>query len=81
MYREANKEPVWENPILFHWSLNQEGFGTSDEKKAQINLYEGKLSKCDKDKGKVITVLIKHHAMKAYWGSGGVAPLILCPRH
>jgi hypothetical protein len=23
----------------------------------------------------------KHHAMKAYWGSGGIAPLILWPRH
>jgi len=21
-----------------------------------------------------------HHAMKAYWRSGGKAPLILCPR-
>jgi hypothetical protein len=21
--------------------------------------------------------LTKHHAMKAYWGSGGIAPLIL----
>jgi hypothetical protein len=25
--------------------------------------------------------LTKHHAMKAYWGSGGIAPLILWPRH
>jgi hypothetical protein len=23
----------------------------------------------------------EHHAMKAYWGSGGIAPLILWPRH
>jgi hypothetical protein len=22
-------------------------------------------------------LLIEHHAMKAYWGSGGIAPLIL----
>jgi hypothetical protein len=31
-----------------------------------------------KGKGKVVPVLLtKHHAMKAYWGSGGIAPLIL----
>jgi hypothetical protein len=23
----------------------------------------------------------KHHAMKVYWGSGGIAPRILWPRH
>jgi hypothetical protein len=29
-------------------------------------------------KGKVIPVLLtKHHAMKAYWGSGFIAPLII----
>jgi hypothetical protein len=29
-------------------------------------------------KGKVVPVLLtKHHAMKAYWGSGRIAPLIL----
>jgi hypothetical protein len=29
--------------------------------------------------GKVVTVLFltEHHAMKAYWGSGGIAPHIL----
>jgi hypothetical protein len=35
---------------------------------------------CDKLKGKVVPVLFfltKHHAMQAYWGSGGIAPLIL----
>jgi hypothetical protein len=27
--------------------------------------------------GKVVPVLLtEHHAMKAYWGSGGIAPLI-----
>jgi hypothetical protein len=32
--------------------------------------------------GKVVPVfLTEHHAMKAYWGSGGIAPLILWPRH
>jgi hypothetical protein len=25
--------------------------------------------------------LTKHHATKAYWGSGDIAPLILWPRH
>jgi hypothetical protein len=34
-----------------------------------------------KVKGKVVPVhlvlLTKHHAMKAYWESGGIAPLIL----
>jgi hypothetical protein len=38
-----------------------------------------------KGKGKVVPVKVKvkmflcseHHAMKAYWGSGGIAPLIL----
>jgi hypothetical protein len=29
-------------------------------------------------KGKVVPVLLtEHHAMKAYWGSGVIAPLIL----
>jgi hypothetical protein len=29
-------------------------------------------------KGKVVPVLsIEHHAIKAYWGSGSIAPLIL----
>jgi hypothetical protein len=33
-------------------------------------------------KGKVVPVLLtKHHAMKAYWGSGCIAPHILWPRH
>jgi len=33
----------------------------------------------DREKGKAIPVLFlsEHHAMKAYWGSGGVAPCIL----
>jgi hypothetical protein len=33
-----------------------------------------------KVKGKIVPVLFflkEHHAMKAYWGSGGIAPLIL----
>jgi hypothetical protein len=30
---------------------------------------------------KVPVLLTKHHAMEAYWGSGGIAPLILWPRH
>jgi hypothetical protein len=31
-----------------------------------------------KGKGKVVVpLLIEHHAMKAYWGSGGIAQLIL----
>jgi hypothetical protein len=36
-----------------------------------------------KKKGKVVPVLLltEHHAMKAYWGSRGIAPLILLPRH
>jgi len=25
--------------------------------------------------------LTEHHAMKAYWGSGGIAPRIIWPRH
>jgi hypothetical protein len=25
----------------------------------------------------VLFLLTEHHAMKAYWGSGGIAPLIL----
>jgi len=30
-----------------------------------------------KGKGKVVPVILtKHHAMKAYWGSGGIAPRI-----
>jgi hypothetical protein len=30
-----------------------------------------------KVKVKLSLCLTKHHAMKAYWGSGGIAPLIL----
>jgi len=31
-----------------------------------------------KVEGKVVSVLLtEHHAMKAYWGSGGIAPCIL----
>jgi hypothetical protein len=31
-----------------------------------------------RDKGKFVPVLLaEHHAMKAYWGSGGIAPFIL----
>jgi hypothetical protein len=42
-------------------------------------LLEGSNLKLKEKKGKVIRVLVltKHHAMKAYWGSGGIAPLIL----
>jgi hypothetical protein len=35
-----------------------------------------------KGKGNVIPVLsTEHHAMEAYWGSGGTAPRILRLRH
>jgi len=36
-----------------------------------------------KGKGKDVSVifLTEHHAMKAYWGSGSIAPLILWPGH
>jgi hypothetical protein len=30
-----------------------------------------------KVKGKVFPVLAEHHAMKAYWGNGSIAPRIL----
>jgi hypothetical protein len=39
---------------------------------------------CSTHKGKRKSypcALTEHHAMKAYWGSGSIAPLILCPRH
>jgi hypothetical protein len=28
-----------------------------------------------------LCALTEHHAMEAYWGSGGIAPLILWPWH
>jgi hypothetical protein len=31
----------------------------------------------DKGKGKVVPVPSKHHAIKTYWKSGGIAPRIL----
>jgi hypothetical protein len=35
-----------------------------------------------KGEGEVpVLLLTEHHAMKAYWGSGGIAPFILWPRH
>jgi hypothetical protein len=37
----------------------------------------GGLQEDGKIKGKVSLLLTKHHAMKTYWGSGGVAPRIL----
>jgi hypothetical protein len=50
----------------------------------QLYLYLVSAMQCDnihayRKKGKVIPVLFltKHHAMKTYWGSGGIAPLIL----
>jgi hypothetical protein len=34
--------------------------------------------KCDKDKGKVVPVFFNElNAMKPYWGSGDIAPIIL----
>jgi hypothetical protein len=32
-------------------------------------------------KVKLSLCLTKHHAMKVYWGSAGIAPRILCPQH
>jgi hypothetical protein len=41
-----------------------------------------KLSVAKKGKGEVVPVfLTEHHAMKTYWGSGGIAPRILWPQH
>jgi hypothetical protein len=42
-------------------------------------LYKNKLSFMNIVKDKVVPVLppTEHHAMKAYWGSGGTAPPIL----
>jgi len=37
--------------------------------------------KVKKAKVSCTCALTKHQAMKAYWGSGGTAPLILWPRH
>jgi hypothetical protein len=34
-----------------------------------------------KGKVKLSLCLTKHHTMKAYWGSGGIAPCILQPQH
>jgi hypothetical protein len=42
--------------------------------------HEGKgKGKC-KGKGVPVLFLTEHNAMKAYWGSGSRAPLILLPR-
>jgi hypothetical protein len=30
-----------------------------------------------KGKDKVVPLITKHHTMKTYWGSGGIAPRIL----
>jgi hypothetical protein len=39
-------------------------------------------SGANKGKDKVFPVLLtEHHAMKVYWGSGGIASLIPGPRH
>jgi hypothetical protein len=34
-----------------------------------------------KIKVKLFLCLTEHNAIEAYWGSGGIAPLILWPRH
>jgi len=36
-----------------------------------------KLLKVRREKVKLSLCLTKNHAIKAYWGSGGIAPLIL----
>jgi hypothetical protein len=44
----------------------------------EINLFHHTETKKVKVKVKLsLCFLTKHHAMKAYWGSGGIAPLIL----
>jgi hypothetical protein len=56
----------------FMWTLLQ--------KIMNLGLYKSRecLYALSKVKGKVVPVLLtEHHAMKAYWGSGGIAPLIL----
>jgi len=40
----------------------------------EANSHLLKVKKAKKVKGKVVP---KHHAMKAYWGSGGITPHIL----
>jgi hypothetical protein len=39
--------------------------------------YDLKFNLYEKVKAKLSLCLTKHHAMKAYWGSAGIAPFIL----
>jgi hypothetical protein len=42
-----------------------------------ISSGQGHVCQCGKVKVKFFLCLIKHHAMKTYWRSGGIAPRIL----
>jgi hypothetical protein len=60
---------------------NKEGKEQKDGRKEEWQKYGEKKEwneRVCKGKGKVVPVLLtEHHAMKAYWGSGCIAPLIL----
>jgi hypothetical protein len=68
------------NSTLYHFRTHTE------YKILNVNLLQHRLShsQCkgkgkDKGKDKIVPALFltEHHAMKAYWGSGGIAPLVL----
>jgi hypothetical protein len=71
---------IHENRNFFlYWVLETRRFETSDSISHCRKIYNC-VSKhvTHKGKGKVVPVLLtEHHAIKAYWGSGGIAPLIL----
>jgi len=47
-----------------------------------LNFKRSEKSLLSSYKGKIVPVLLtEHDVMKAYWGSGGIDPNILWPRH
>jgi hypothetical protein len=48
----------------------------------ELQMIQLSATRCSEGKvAPVLFFLTEHRAMKAFWGSGGIAPLILLPRH
>jgi hypothetical protein len=57
------------NKSIHNFSWKSHGKGSLRKFEARLEFTEIKV--------KLSLFLTKHHAMKEYWGSGGIAPLIL----
>jgi hypothetical protein len=83
-----NTHPV---PLIWLWMIYAVSRNKVWIKGMKISVCQKHSKKCDdstesysttgKVKVKLSLCLTKYHAMKAYWGSGGIAPLIIWPWH